>query len=303
MFTRGGRFAVLLLFIAAPVARAQSAEPPAAPAPPGTAAPVAAAPPPNGSAPDGSEPKRAADGCVPSCRSGFVCVAGACVSACNPPCPAGQECVEGARCVAPETTPSKATIHQAIDEYIEKKQAEWRAKTVHRHDGLYLRFGFNAGYAWDSAERGDHNSTSRGAGGFIEYALGSNLSDHVVLGFAHHTFGVFSPRTSVDGAALTDDHTAFYQVLGLLLDYYPNPADGWHLTATLGAGIADVQIRDGENTESGFGFAVGGGYDAWIGEQWSLGAGIRLIYVSNAADDFGDHQVFIPTLALSALWH
>jgi hypothetical protein len=234
---------------------------------------------------------------------GFVCVAGACVSACNPPCPAGQECVEGRRCLAPQAAPSKTTIRRAIEEYAEEKKAEWRAKTVRRHDGLYLRFGFNAGYAWDSVEQGEHNTTSRGAGGFIDYALGSNVSDHVVLGFAHHTFGVFSPRTSVDGRELGNDHTAFYQVFGVLLDYYPNPAAGWHVTGTLGAGFANVQIRDGENTESGFGFGVGGGYDAWIGEQWSLGAGVRVIYVSNAADDFGDHRVFIPMLALSALWH
>lgn len=32
-------------------------------------------------------------GCVPACRSGFVCVERQCRSACNPPCDAGQQCV------------------------------------------------------------------------------------------------------------------------------------------------------------------------------------------------------------------
>ena len=32
-------------------------------------------------------------GCVPACRSGFICVQGQCRSACNPPCDAGQQCV------------------------------------------------------------------------------------------------------------------------------------------------------------------------------------------------------------------
>lgn len=36
--------------------------------------------------------------CVPDCRAGFVCVAGACVSACNPPCGAGLVCTASATC-------------------------------------------------------------------------------------------------------------------------------------------------------------------------------------------------------------
>jgi len=31
--------------------------------------------------------------CEPSCRSGFICVQGQCVSACNPPCSADEQCV------------------------------------------------------------------------------------------------------------------------------------------------------------------------------------------------------------------
>lgn len=45
--------------------------------------------------------------CFPPCRSGYLCVDGACVSACNPPCSGGDRCVDGA-CVpagAPSTTP------------------------------------------------------------------------------------------------------------------------------------------------------------------------------------------------------
>ena len=240
--------------------------------------------------------------CVPGCRSGFVCVAGTCVSACNPPCPAGQECTQGNRCAA-DASALKQALKAAITEYDEEQRAKYRAKSVRRHDGGYLRLGFNAGYAWDSAERGDVSTESRGAGGFLEYAFGANVSEHAVLGFGHHTFGVFSPNTEVGGAELEADHSAFYQILGLFLDYYLDPAAGWHVTATLGPGIANVQVLDGEETDAGIGLALGAGYDFWIGEQWSLGAGARLLYISGAADDFGDHRAVIPTLNFSALWH
>lgn len=37
--------------------------------------------------------------CVPSCRAGFTCVSGECVSACNPACPAGNVCTSEGACV------------------------------------------------------------------------------------------------------------------------------------------------------------------------------------------------------------
>jgi len=174
---------------------------------------------------------------------------------------------------------------------------------VHRHDGFYLRLGFNAGYAWDTAKRGEVETTSKGAGGFLEWAFGGNVSDHVVFGFALHTFGVFSPTTEIEGDRFDADHTALYSVLGVLLDYYPDPTGGWHVAMTLGIGDADIQIRENESSDAGIGVLVGGGYDFWVGEQWSLGAAARLGYISGASDDFGDHRAVIPMLAFSALYH
>lgn len=38
-------------------------------------------------------------GCVPSCRVGYVCVKGQCVSACNPPCAQGEMCTAQGQCI------------------------------------------------------------------------------------------------------------------------------------------------------------------------------------------------------------
>ncbi len=39
------------------------------------------------------------DSCRPSCRDGYVCIDGGCVSACNPVCEAGQRCTSAGACV------------------------------------------------------------------------------------------------------------------------------------------------------------------------------------------------------------
>ena len=46
--------------------------------------------------------------CFPPCRSGFVCLAGECVSACNPPCPEGEACQDG-ECVVPQSSAPAAS--------------------------------------------------------------------------------------------------------------------------------------------------------------------------------------------------
>jgi hypothetical protein len=298
-----GARVVVVVLAAAPAARGQAPNT-GGPTPetPMVTVPAAASEAPQGAsaAPVSANTART---CAPECRSGFTCVAGACVSACNPPCPANQQCVENGRCVAPDRTELKQAVRQVLNELYEEERLKRQARTVRRHDGFYARFGFNAGYAWDTAERGEIETTSKGAGGFLEWAVGDNVSHHVVFGFAFHTFGVFSPTTKVAGQPFDADHTALYTILGTFIDYYPDPTAGWHAMLTLGLSDADIQIREDESSALGIGVLLGGGYDFWIGEQWSLGVAARLGYISGASDDFGEHRVIIPMLAFTALYH
>lgn len=78
-------------------AQSSSAAPSASPQPTETAVvPVAVAP-----GASASEPSVASQpACLPTCRAGFTCIAGSCVSACNPPCDAGEFCTKDGECRA-----------------------------------------------------------------------------------------------------------------------------------------------------------------------------------------------------------
>jgi hypothetical protein len=61
-------------------------------------------------------------------------------------------------------------------------------------------------------------------------------------------------------------------MLGVLVDWYPRPDDGWHVGAALGiAGITLTETALDDAVGGAFSATVLGGYDWWIGPQWSLG--------------------------------
>lgn len=64
--------------------------------------------------------------CVPSCRTGFVCIAGNCVSQCNPPCPDSETCTADLQCVP------KAPVRTAEDVERDEREAALDATMRHR---------------------------------------------------------------------------------------------------------------------------------------------------------------------------
>jgi hypothetical protein len=61
-------------------------------------------------------------------------------------------------------------------------------------------------------------------------------------------------------------------LLGVLADWFPMPTRGWHVGAALGLG-GDTVTDDAGRTMNGASVtgSVFGGYQWWLGSNWSLG--------------------------------
>lgn len=78
----------------------------------------------------------------------------------------------------------------------------------------------------------------------------------------------------------TSNETITFSVIGLFGQYYFDPTSGGYLQALIGFGQLDDDDDDDNSEErpSGAVFGIGGGYDFWVGEQWSIGPELRIMY-------------------------
>lgn len=163
------------------------------------------------------------------------------------------------------------------------------------HDGFYLRMGIGLGYlsAKDKLEFSFGNATSSGdatisgTGVSGEFALGGTVAPGLVLGGASQ-FGVFpKPKVSSGGQSVTADNGVVLSSLGLLLDYYIDPKDGFHIQGLVGyATLQSTNSSNNSKTPSGLALSAGVGKEWWVGDEWSVGILGRVQYV-NAKADYG----------------
>ncbi len=159
--------------------------------------------------------------------------------------------------------------------------------------------------------------------------MGGTVAPGVVIGGGVYTVAVPSakgekykfsgesdPNTKSEWDMLT------LGVVGPFMDYYFDPQGGMHLQAALG--IASLQVSDGtfetsggtidSDKESGIGFGamLGFGLETWVGEQWSVGGLLRVLYTSTTieADLPGTYieadwetKALVPALLFTATYH
>jgi hypothetical protein len=141
---------------------------------------------------------------------------------------------------------------------------------AYRHEGFYLRLALGPSYVVFAGTGPGRDIAIHGLAIGPSLAIGGTLTDGLVLAgvldyrpLREHFHG--GPRP--EGRA-----TAAFGEIGALLDYYPNPTDGWHVGAGVGVGLialGDSAVAD--SAGASFGGTLFGGYDFWIGPEWSLG--------------------------------
>jgi len=139
------------------------------------------------------------------------------------------------------------------------------------HDGFYLRAGLGFSYGWLSGTGPAGPAHLSGSGAALSFAVGGTPVRGLVFAF---TIQIASADGAMAGAppGATGPASTVEPVVGLLVDWYPDPKDGWHLGGSTGLG--GVGLTDGAGVNSNgysFGISAQGGYDWWIGQQWSLG--------------------------------
>lgn len=251
---------------------AQAPAPAAAPAAAALAEPAAAAP---SEAPTPPPPPSAAEvpapppvgQCVPSCREGYTCHKGACVSACNPPCAADERCNALGECVNEKPQlffDDAGTTTFAPD------------PTAENHDGFLLRFtlGFGGGVA-----QRDLGSTLKYSGGAVFLALdvGAVVAENFAVYGRLADFGLVNPKQQLGSADLgnTKNTTLSFGMFGAGASYFFMPIN-LYVGGAVGfaAGVVETPSNS-DNSRLGFAFDLDVGKEWWIDDDWGLGVALR----------------------------
>ena len=147
------------------------------------------------------------------------------------------------------------------------------------HDGFQLRLAPGLGYLSDSDSISGGGFTSpdlsiHGIAPAFELFVGGSLAPGLALGGTFNFMIASGPSASVGGQSVTasSDVKMNFFTIGPYVDYYLDPAQGFHLLGTLGFATMNLSNNTSSSTAStGFGLGLGAGYDWWVSDEWSIG--------------------------------
>lgn len=178
---------------------------------------------------------------------------------------------------APQTTATLAPPHDAPSSTLTLTRPRV-------HEGFYLRLttGPSVLTLNGHGPYGSASLTNGGAGGMI--AIGGAVTPGFVLAGlvggsafnARFKGGPFEDATvSSKGKTSTasDRASGGFGMVGMLVDWYPEPTGGWHAGAATGLGVTVLTNQADDRDFAGVNLAgsVFGGYDWALGRKWSLG--------------------------------
>jgi len=167
-------------------------------------------------------------------------------------------------------------------------------KGIYRHDGFYMRMGIGGGSLALNVEPDDSTESFEVAAGglVIDLGIGGTPVDGFVIGGRVSGFSGSDPTVKVGDDQRDTSGDLSFSTLQLFTDVYPWPDEGLHILAGLGPtsiGYNHEATSSGDShvVMSGLAYAIGAGWEGWVGKEWSIGGMITLNW-ANVDDDSVD---------------
>ena len=169
-----------------------------------------------------------------------------------------------------------------------------RSTTAYLHEGVFLRMGLGFGPLRGNTDLPlmpgvSDDADVAGSATSVELLIGGSPVPGLVLGGALMNYSVGEPEVDTATATATADDTNLgFSQIGMFVAYYPDPSSGFNAQAFIGAANATIDQPDFEyDNPRGFAVAAGAGYDFWVGEEWSVGPFLRVMYTKLKSHDAG----------------
>jgi hypothetical protein len=145
------------------------------------------------------------------------------------------------------------------------------------HDGFFLQLDAGLGYLSSTASAGGAEQTASGMTYATALFLGGTIGP-VAIGGGFTYDNAFSP--SIDGIPDSADISLHLIGIGPYIDVYPDPHSGLHFVGFAGWGGLERSYNGnvGGSDPTGLVAFLGGGYEFWVADQWSIGPLARLSY-------------------------
>ncbi|HEY6724167.1 MAG TPA: hypothetical protein VI197_09040 [Polyangiaceae bacterium] len=167
-------------------------------------------------------------------------------------------------------------------------------------DGFFL--AFHPGGSYLILDDRDSAAKVQGFGFGLDVLLGGALTEGLTLGVI--LGGGTHPNPKIEGGDLEGvDLNPFH--IGAFIDYYTDPASGFHLLGELGYVQIETTGSDIDSlTTQGLLVAAGLGYDWWVSDSWSLGLFGRFGFGAVQHSQTDTKQwLLLPALNFTATYH
>ncbi len=155
------------------------------------------------------------------------------------------------------------------------------AAQAQSHEGFWVGFGFGGG------SLGIDGGTDRDTGVVGYVKLGGTMNERLLLGVESNGW-----KKDQSGSTVTHNN------LSAVAYFYPSATSGFFLKGWLGWSNLSVEVLGISAAENGAGAVFGLGYDALIGDNWSI---TPVLNFNGGAFDGGNSN--IGELGVGVTWH